>query len=149
MTIFVNFFEKMSSFWQFFDSEMAIFRRVSRVLQAGNSRTEWSHSSAAFVRQLLVNVLKTHVTKSTSTQTNHTCQTCVRSAREGNLAAHLGDDGQLDMTLRKTILMPLLYWTHFEVKINKKSELKSSVKKSTFVPNLKSLPRTSLQRPRV
>ena len=29
MTIFVNFFEKMSSFWQFFDSQMAIFRRVS------------------------------------------------------------------------------------------------------------------------
>ena len=26
--IFVNLFEKMSSFWQFFDSQMAIFRRV-------------------------------------------------------------------------------------------------------------------------
>ena len=28
MTIFVNFFEKKSSFWQFFDRQMAIFRRV-------------------------------------------------------------------------------------------------------------------------
>ena len=28
MTIFGNVFEKMSSFWQFFDSQMSIFRRV-------------------------------------------------------------------------------------------------------------------------
>ena len=28
MTIFVNFFEKKSSFWHFFDFQMAIFRRV-------------------------------------------------------------------------------------------------------------------------
>jgi len=29
MKIFINFLKKMSSFWQFFDSQMAIFRRVS------------------------------------------------------------------------------------------------------------------------
>ena len=28
MTIFVNFFEKMSNFWQFFDIQIAIFWRV-------------------------------------------------------------------------------------------------------------------------
>ena len=33
------------------------------------------------------------------------------------------------------ILMPLLYWTHFEVKKKQKSELKSRVKKSHFCPN--------------
>jgi len=36
MTIFVNFVEKISSFWQFFDSQMAIFRSVSSEHYNGN-----------------------------------------------------------------------------------------------------------------
>ena len=34
MTVFVNFFEKMSSFWQFFDIQMAIFRRVRSAVKS-------------------------------------------------------------------------------------------------------------------
>ena len=36
MTIFGNYFLKMSSFLQFFDSQMAIFRRVSSVYLCSN-----------------------------------------------------------------------------------------------------------------
>ena len=34
--VFVNFFEKMSSFWQFFDRQIAIFQRVSTALYNSN-----------------------------------------------------------------------------------------------------------------
>ena len=59
MTIFVNFFEKMSSCWQFFDIQMSIFRRVRmrrmmEVVIFGIWRTNINVYSCCFIAILIV-----------------------------------------------------------------------------------------------